>query len=316
MALYYLEQDLKNNPSEENLQKNVDYLQKIYISLDDMDSVGGVSAIRRGYPTFAEQILENLVKGRTQESVKSLEEKVVRDQDNFQLHNALIRGYLMVEEPHAAETFIKATLDRLPEWKLDLQEVQMQSLVKLQQWDNLHTVVESLEKMKGNECLEDKFLTWNVAIPRVMSKMQRSQLDAAIQVVTELKSDLIAPLVATCEDMYPYKQAYPLIVKTHILTEIDDSVNLLRKFTKCVLSGKNIEGMGWLSKELNRMVCKWETRLWNVSQSRKMIDQILSVRKSIFEIMKATFRENRPACDLLSESIRNCWLDMAKDASK
>lgn len=316
MSLYYLEQDLKNNVSEENLQKNVDYLQKIYICLDDMDSVGGVSAIRRGHPTFTEQILENLVKGKTHESVKSLEEKVVRDQDNFQLHQALIRGYLKVEEPHAAQTFITATLERLPDWKLDLQEVQMQSLVKLQQWSDLHTTVDSLESMKGNESLEDKFLTWNVAIPRVMSKMQRSQLDAAIQVVTELKSDLVAPLVATCEEMYPYKQAYPLIVKTHILTEIDDSVNLLRKFEKSVLSGNNVKVMAWLSKELNRMVSKWETRLWNVSQSRKMVDQVLSVRKSIFEIMKATFQENLPACEALNEAIRNCWLDMVKDASK
>lgn len=307
---------MKNNPTEENLQKNVDYLQKIYISLDDMDSVGGVSAIRTTLPTFAEKILENLVKGKTQESVKLLEEKAIRDPENFQLHQALIRGYLKVESPHAAETFIKATLDRVPEWKLDMQEVQMQSLVKLQQWSDLHTSVDSLENMKGNENLEDKFLTWNVAIPRVLSKIQRGQLDATIQVVTELKSALIAPLVATCEEIYPYKQAYPLIVKTHILTEIDDAVNMLRKFAKCVLDGKKVEVMGWLPKEVNRMVTKWETRLWNVSQSRKMIDQILSVRKSIFEIMKATFQENLPACEALNEAIRNCWLDMAKDASK
>lgn len=277
-----------------------------------MDSVSGIGSVRTGDQSFACQILENIMNGKTQESVKSLEQMTIRDTDDFQLHQALVRAYLKVEEPHAAETFIKATLVRQPEWEIDLQEVHLEALAKLQKWSELSAKVDDLETMKGNQHLEDKFLTWNIAIPRIISKLQRGQPEAAAGVVQEFKTALVAPLVATSEELYPYKMAYPYIVQLHILTEIDDVIKLIRKHTNSVASGKT----GWLSKEVTRMVSKWESRLWNVSKSRKMIDQILSVRKNLFEIMKTAFHTNTLVCDSIRASIRECWLDVARDASK
>lgn len=278
-ALFYIEQELKVDRSDEKLQQNLEYLQRIYVSLGDMDSVLGVSAVRKEEPSKCELILENTVQNKMEDSIKDMEHVTRNDPSNLVASYALVQAYLNVEEPEKAESWIRSALSKRPEWEVAFEAVQMESLVKLRKWEELRTTMDKVESVEGNVAMEDKLFTWNIAICRTMSKVENNEWTVALQLVEKLKTKLVAPLIAACEEIHPYKRAYNNIVQLHILAEVEDAIKLLQQHSQYILEGKITATQGKLLQDIKRLINNWETRLWNASNSRKVVDQILNVRK-------------------------------------
>ncbi|CAL8133853.1 unnamed protein product [Orchesella dallaii] len=316
IALYYLEQELRLNPSKEKLQQNLGYLQRIYVSLNDMDSVIGIAAVRDGDPSLCEIVLENIGKRKMEDCVRNLEKMTSLDPSDLISHNALVQAYLNLDEPRKAETLIRGTIQNRPEWELAFQDVQLESLVKLKNWSELNALVDRIELTNSIVTLDDKNFTWHTDLVRTMSKIQRMQFNDATVILEKVKSKIVSPLVAASEEMYPYKRAYHNVVQLHILTEVEDSIKLLHMHSNYLTTGRGQSTQGKLFQDTKRMLTRWEARLRNVSKTRTVIDQILNVRKCLFEIMKTTFQSNSAVCDILNSAIRECWLDVARDASK
>ncbi|KRT79873.1 hypothetical protein AMK59_8162 [Oryctes borbonicus] len=71
-ALMYLEDYITNNQQE--LDKNLHFLAKIYAQLDEPDAVSGVSALRNREPTIEQRILELEVSGKLSDAVACYEQ--------------------------------------------------------------------------------------------------------------------------------------------------------------------------------------------------------------------------------------------------
>ncbi|ODN03482.1 Serine/threonine-protein kinase atr [Orchesella cincta] len=316
IALYYLEQELRTNPSNEKLQRNLGYLQRIYVSLNDMDSVIGIAAVRDSDPSLCEIVLENIAKWKMEDCVRNLEKMTANDPSDLIAHNALVQAYLNLDEPRKADTLIRGTIQKRSEWELAFQDVQLESLVKLKNWPELNTLVGRVEMTPSSCILDDTSFTWNTDLVRTISKIQQMLFNDATEIVERIKSKMIAPLVAASEEMYPYKRAYHNVVQLHILTEMEDAIKLLQTHLNYIASGKGQSTQGKLFHDVKRMMTRWDARFRNVSKSMTVIDQILNVRKCLFEIMKTTFHTNGSVCEVLNSAIRECWLDVARDASK
>ena len=53
-SLMHFEQFLSTK--KENVQNHLDFMQRLYVAMDEPDGVLGVAAVRRSSPTLAEQI--------------------------------------------------------------------------------------------------------------------------------------------------------------------------------------------------------------------------------------------------------------------
>jgi len=60
----------------------------------------------------------------------------------------------------------------------------------------------------------------------------------------------------------------------------------------------------------------WDTRLKSVQKTLKIIDPILNVRKTLVDIIKTQFTGHQSILDALNTYSSDCWLYVAKLASK
>ena len=102
-ALMHHEQFLKSRPRDDTSSKqHLDFMQKLYMALDEPDGVSGITAIRPTLPTIQEQIVAYESTGQLCDASVCYDSAIRRRGDDLELRKGLLRCRLALGELNSA----------------------------------------------------------------------------------------------------------------------------------------------------------------------------------------------------------------------
>ncbi|XP_060075850.1 serine/threonine-protein kinase ATR-like, partial [Ylistrum balloti] len=290
-ALMHFEQFLSSKGH--NIQEHLNFMQKLYVALDEPDGVLGVAAIRLA-PTLTEQILIHESQGQHQCAQACYEKAIQSEADNVVHHQGLLRNLIELGEHNKALLHATGAVAEKPDWAHHLNAYMVESAWRLGNWSKLESCIKS-DKSSRN---------WAVGIGKILmaAKEQKSeQLRKQLQIV---RRDQMAPLSAASMESGSYYRGYEYITRLHMLSEIEESVG--------VLMDLHTEDSGSSSTKHTSvdLLRQWESRLQVMQCSFRTQEPVLTLRRILFTLAQQTTGQE------VDQDIGHWWLWSARIAQR
>uniref|UniRef100_A0A1X7V7W3 non-specific serine/threonine protein kinase n=1 Tax=Amphimedon queenslandica TaxID=400682 RepID=A0A1X7V7W3_AMPQE len=138
-ALMYFQQFLKSCPSD-IIQKNLKFLQEIFVGLNDVDGVSGAAAFRSSQPTIQEQILQYQSIGNYRDALLYYQ-KAIRENPGVKYYEDSLHCLMSLGEFQSALTYVKGLLAEKPELSHIFNSYYIEAAWKLGDWNSLEQSV-------------------------------------------------------------------------------------------------------------------------------------------------------------------------------
>ncbi|KAL4227217.1 hypothetical protein ACF0H5_012662 [Mactra antiquata] len=288
-ALMHFELHLwdKTNLSKEEL----DFMQRIYVELDESDGVQGVAAIRQSSPSLQEQILTFSGRIGCQIELQTCYEQAIQcEPDEFSHHQGLLRCLMDLGQPSQALHHATGVIaDRKP-WASQLLPFQIEAAWKLGSW----TALENYTKVDKTS------RSWPVMLGRVLLSAKAKDEEDFLHQLQIVRQEQVGPLSAASFEMGSYQRGYEYIVRLHLLNEIEETMQIFLRQDKQDKTARQ------------HLLSLWQTSLKMMQSSFKVQEPVLTMRRTLM-----TLTQQEGHCDLdLDREIGHSWLSSAKIAHK
>lgn len=302
-ALLYFESHVRTksgalNPAAERSgffeDDDISFLLGVYSGLDEPDGLSGLSRLHKSL-SLQDQVLINEKSGNWAEALTCCEQALQMEPKSVSRHFGVLNCLLNMGHLQAMVTHVDGLLSRLPEFKREWSMWGVQAAWRLGQWG---LVEEYLHGATGNECTAviDSNDAFDISLARVLQALQKRDCDGFCEYTNQARRALLAPLAAA--SMESYSRAYPLIVKLHMLHELENFQDLDVGYSQ--LPGGTEAPTHNLDNRTRQMVDCWEDRLRITQPSLWTREPILALRRLIF------------SSSTMQPELGDCWLHYAK----
>ncbi|XP_052214022.1 serine/threonine-protein kinase ATR-like isoform X2 [Dreissena polymorpha] len=284
-------------------KEELDFMQRLYVELDEPDGVQGVAAIRMSAPSLQEQILTYTGRQGCQIELQVCYEQALQaEPDELSHHQGLLRCFMDLSQPslalqHASGVISNRVLkDDCKAWSLQLLPFQVEASWKLGNWADLHNY--NMKDLSSR--------SWSVMLGRILLAARAKKEDEFLQHLQIARQEQVGPLSAASMEMGSYQRGYEHIVRLHQLSEIEESVRVLLGFPG---NGAQ-DDVGFRGEHL---LAHWRMRVKMMQSSFRIQEPVLTMRRTLMSLSQEQGRDLH--LDLEKE-IGHSWLDSAKTAQK
>ena len=294
-SLMHYEQFVKSKKENLHMQQHLDFVQKLYVALDEPDGVAGISAIRQTQPTLKDQILAYESIGQLSDAAVCYDRAVRLDPTDLTLRQGLLRCRLSLGELNSAMEQTVGIIAEKPGWTEQLNVFRVEAAWKLGQWDKLeHFLKPEMHSRSWNVCLGKIFLA---------AKMN-NEVDYK-KGINLLRSELMGPLCAASMEIGSYQRGYDYIVQLHMLNELEQGMKVVMELNDTSL--QPVESTK--TQQMKMLLQQWDQRLQFTQPLFRIQERILNLRRTVLGL--ASFENNK---DFVDHEVGNCWLQTAKIA--
>ncbi|GBG70226.1 hypothetical protein CBR_g6357 [Chara braunii] len=295
--------------------EDVSLLLEIYSGLDEHDGLSGVAKLRRS-SSLQDQMLINEKSGNWVEALTCYEQALQADPGNIMQCMGMLNCLLNMGHLQAMVTLVDGLIARVRQVRKEWCTRGVQAAWRLGNWDLLS---EYLDGASGEHQREGSgsggssgssgdchYLGGDAAfdmdLAKTLQALQRRDRGAFTSHLTHARQGLLPPLAAA--SMESYVRAYPLIVKLHMLREVEDGFMSLTAEegheSSAKEGGKEVEAV----VDVERWLQDWENRLKITQPSLWTREPILALRRLIYRMNGMRAEEG------------TCWLQYAKMCRK
>ncbi|ESO92356.1 hypothetical protein LOTGIDRAFT_190706 [Lottia gigantea] len=293
-ALMHFEQYLSN--SDHHLQDHLDFMQRLYVSMDEQDGVLGVAAVCQKKPTLIQEIRLHETLGQQQDAQACYERAVQLEPDEVRYHQGLLKSLMELSQHNKALLHATGVIAERPQWTQQLNAYRVEAAWKLGSWDKLETF-KKMEKHSRN---------WPVGVGRILLAAKDRNEEEFIKQLEIVRREQMGPLSAASMETGSYHRGYENIVGLHMLNEIEESMRVLFDFPVGNDDGSEPSSR----KSQANLLSQWESRLLTAQASFRTQEPILTIRRTLFSLVDI----DRP--DNIDTQIGQWWLRSAKVARK
>ncbi|GAV08904.1 ATR [Ramazzottius varieornatus] len=296
-AMFHYEKFLRLEDKSLNRWKDqkeqLEFLQSIYVALDETDGITGLNSMRTCEPSIEDQTILHLSNGNIQEALSCFEQLARLPESQFKPdnHRHVVRCLLGLDEANTALSCSNGILSEHLDWIDDLNELRIEAAWKLSQWG-------ALENHLENEPIGQLPNKWSVGVGRLLLDCKKGDSADFQLTMGNLRAQMMAPVCAASMQKRAYHRCYDQIVDLHALQELEEGATTW-------FGIEPDEEMKFVVKPGAQLLAEWKTRLALAQPSYANIQKILTVRRIILEATE------RPELRL---EIGNCWLHSAKVA--
>ncbi|XP_064619014.1 serine/threonine-protein kinase ATR-like [Lineus longissimus] len=293
-ALMHIEQFIKLE--NQSVQDNLDFIQKIYVAMDEPDGVRGVTAACQQQLTLHEQILAHESIGQLQDATACYEQVIQLEPDKITHHQGLLKCLMDLGQTTTALYHVNGILADWPEWSNQLNAFRIEAAWKLSNWDSLDGYLKK----------EHSSANWNVHLSKIFLAARSRDVGSFMKQLEIARCDQMGPLSAASMESGSYQRGYEYIVRLHILNEIEKGVHSLLHRGRW--PGTDNEILSPLTK--NQLLSQWESRLSLVQSSFRSLEPILIIRRVLMSLGQECIDYS------LDKEIGRCFLQSARVARK
>ncbi|OQV17014.1 Serine/threonine-protein kinase atr [Hypsibius exemplaris] len=274
---------------------SLDFMQQVYVALEERDGVAGLNSVRLATPSTADKIVLHLSTGKIQEALLCYEQ-LAQTSKSFLLpdqHSSVMRGLMDLDEPCKAMLYCNGVLAENPEWLDELNGYRIEAAWKLGQWDALNGFID-LERHK------DRPSEWHAGVGRLLLDAKLGDSEGFRGAMGHLQAQLMGPVCAANMEKGAYHRSYDNIVQLHTLFELEEGAQTW-------FGIQPDEEFPSVPKKPAVLLREWELRLHLAQPSYHNVQKILAVRRTI---LQATGDES------FRGEIGASWLKSARIARK
>ncbi|KAF9584971.1 serine/threonine-protein kinase M1, partial [Lunasporangiospora selenospora] len=276
-ALLHHEQHIRNlrqSPSlgELELQAMYEKYQEIYLNLDEPDGIEGISGLITS-GSMNQGLLFCESAGRWDEALEYYQLGINSEPGHLDNYIGLYKSYESLGQFDALSARVNSDIRSNPQWEQRLSDYRIGSAWKLQEWDYLEmalsrSTIESFESGVG----------------QLMVDMRYNRAQEFNEHLQQVRSMLIGPLAAA--SMESYSRAYDLVVKLHMLRELEVAFNSWDSSSGSSLAQANVRmGLSDDAVYIERLrVCesRLAQRLECMVPTFRVREQVLRLRRIAF----------------------------------
>ncbi|CAL1526088.1 unnamed protein product, partial [Lymnaea stagnalis] len=283
--------------SGQNIQHHLDFMQRLFVLMDEPDGVLGVAATRSSHPTLMQQILTHETLGQQQDAQACYEQAIEQEPDEISHHHGLLRSLMDLAQPYTALRLTSGILEDRPRWTPQLNTYCIEAAWKLGQWEKLD---------KSLKCESSSSRNWPVLVGRIlMAAKEKNELDF-IELLDVARKEQMGPLSAASMEVGSYIRGYENILRLHMINEIEEFFQVLEEFP---MDKEDTRDLIMLPSATN-LLPKWQARLQMAQSSFRTQEPILTLRRTLSSL---TQKERHVGLDT---QIGKWWLWSAKVARK
>ncbi|XP_015779599.1 PREDICTED: serine/threonine-protein kinase ATR-like, partial [Acropora digitifera] len=268
---------------KQDVQQHLEFMQKLYIALDEPDGVAGVAASRKQQPTLHEQILDHKSSGKLCDASARYEKEIQEEPDEIGHRKGLLQCLIDLGQVTTALVHVNGVVTKRPEWEKSLNAYRVEASWRLGQWDSLENYLK-LERGVGG---------WDIGLGRILLAAKDKNESEFRRQLRIVRSQQMSFLSAASMESGSYQRGYEHIVRLHMLRELEEAVK----------RGFRIAS----DREDARIVADdWESRLHISQTSFRTRQPILNLRRVVLKLL--------PNSEELRKEQGKSWLQSAKAA--
>ncbi|XP_046670128.1 serine/threonine-protein kinase ATR-like [Homalodisca vitripennis] len=298
-ALLFLEEYITENPN--TLQSYLPSLGIIYYHLHDPDSLRGIIAIHETEPTAQEMILFHEVTGKLQDAAACYEQLGQENVGGEDLYKAMVQCYLGMDQPLTALKLAQGLLNSGQ--CVNLVDLQAEAMLSLSQFPQLEQLLAG----------QDEGLGWGASLGQALLHLSQRRRDLMVATLNTMRQSLVRSLAGCSVSNSGYRHSYDVIVKLHIITELE-------KLGDMVLNMLDCQSVEQSSAVFARVVREeLDNRLSVVQPACRVLQPVLCVRRVVLSLAQQMFTNTQPCrgiMPLFNTEISNSWLKSIEIARK
>ncbi|KAG8313257.1 hypothetical protein J6590_006818 [Homalodisca vitripennis] len=298
-ALLFLEEYITENPN--TLQSYLPSLGIIYYHLHDPDSLRGIIAIHETEPTAQEMILFHEVTGKLQDAAACYEQLGQENVGGEDLYKAMVQCYLGMDQPLTALKLAQGLLNSGQ--CVNLVDLQAEAMLSLSQFPQLEQLLAG----------QDEGLGWGASLGQALLHLSQRRRDLMVATLNTMRQSLVRSLAGCSVSNSGYRHSYDVIVKLHIITELE-------KLGDMVLNMLDCQSVEQSSAVFARVVREeLDNRLSVVQPACRVLQPVLCVRRVVLSLAQQMFTNTQPCrgiMPLFNTEIGNSWLKSIEIARK
>ncbi|XP_059175094.1 serine/threonine-protein kinase ATR-like isoform X2 [Physella acuta] len=283
--------------ADQDIQKHLDFMQKLYVLMDEPDGVLGISAVRVSQPTLMQQILTHEALGELQDAQACYDRAIELEPDVISHHHGILKSLMDLAQPGSALFRATGILAERPSWTQELNSYCIEAAWKLSSWDKLEQVLKC-EKGGNNN--------WAVLTGKILMASKVKKESEFLECLELARKDQMGPLSAASMEMGSYSRAYENILRLHMINEIEEFFQVLVDFPHNIDDHRDVIVLPSASDLLEQ----WHQRLQMTQSSFRTQEPILTLRRTLLSLIQ---KDRHPG---LERQIGKWWLWSAKVARK
>ncbi|XP_012937158.1 serine/threonine-protein kinase ATR [Aplysia californica] len=278
-----------------DIQPHLDFMQRLYVSMDEPDGVLGVATVRMSQPTLMQQILMYESLGLQQDAQACCEIGIQMEPEEISHYHGLLRSLIDLAQPHNALVHTAGLLAERPRWTAELNTYRIEAALKLGSWDKLDEALKH-EKQSSR--------SWPVLVGRVLKAAKEKRAADFIEQLDLARREQMGPLSAASMEIGSYHRGYENILRLHMISEIEQFFQVVSDFPEERRDEKDLD----ISS--TQLLDSWQSRLQMAQSSFRSQEPILTLRRTLLSLVQS---ERDPSLDV---QIGKWWLWSAKVARK
>ncbi|XP_022748509.1 serine/threonine-protein kinase ATR-like isoform X3 [Durio zibethinus] len=271
--------------------EDISYLMEIYSCLDEPDGLSGLACLRKSL-SLQDQLLINKKAGNWAEVLTACEQALQMEPTSVQRHSDVLNCLLNMCHLQAMVTHVDGLISRVPKYKKTWCMQGVQAAWRLGRWDLMNEYLSGADE-EGLLCSSSESnASFDLDVAKILQAMIKKDQFSVAEKIALSRQALIAPLAAAGMDSYT--RAYPMIVKLHLLRELEDFHTLLidESFLE---KSFHLDDCGF-----SKVMENWENRLRFTQPSLWAREPLLAFRRLVF------------GASSLGAQVGSCWLQYAK----
>ncbi|KAF9601547.1 hypothetical protein IFM89_020375 [Coptis chinensis] len=192
----------------------------------------------------------------------------------------------------AMVTHVDGLISRVPQYKKSWCMQGVQAAWRLGRWDLMDEYLAGADE-EGPVCSSsESTASFDMDVAKILQAMMKKDQLSVAEIIAHSKQALLAPLAAAGMDSY--MRAYPLVVKLHMLRELEDFHNILVN-DSFLEKSFHLDDSNFL-----KVVQDWDNRLRFTQPSLWPREPLLAFRRLVF------------GASGLGVHVGSCWLQYAK----
>ncbi|XP_055348071.1 serine/threonine-protein kinase ATR-like isoform X2 [Paramacrobiotus metropolitanus] len=262
-------------------QEQVDFLQTIYVSLNEADGIRGVNDCRTSAPSIEDLVVRHRSSGAIQDALTCYQQlvqaKLTEDSPSaaadLAFYNAEVaRCLLDLDQPAAAMSFCDGLLDDNADWMGELNPLRIEAAWKLAEWGALERYLDD----ENQRYVASSSSQWNVGVGRLLLAVKQQSNSVFWEVLQDLQGCLMGPICQAGIETQAYHKAYDHLVLLHVLQEIEEAAITWFGITPD-------PQLQIIPKTSGQLLVEWGYRMDNVQPSYSNMQRILTVRRLLLE---------------------------------
>ncbi|GFR86846.1 serine/threonine-protein kinase atr, partial [Elysia marginata] len=282
--------------SGQNIQQHLDFMQRLYVSMDEPDGVLGVAAVRISQPTLMQQILTHESLGQQQDAQACYERAIQMDPEEISHHMGLLRSLIDLAQPNKALIHTAGILAERPRWTAQLNSYRIEAAWELGNWDKLEEALNQEKHASSN---------WPVLVGKILLASKEKREADFVSQLELARKEQTGPLSAASMELGSYYRGYEHILRLHMINEIEEFFKVFASFPE-EKEKKDVIVVTSPSDLLNN----WQSRMEMAQSSFRTQEPILTLRRTLLSLVES----ERDPC--LLTQIGKWWLWSAKVARK